>query len=115
MESFMPQQNNEKNGENHKQFFSWDNVRSFASNTMLVSGAAFGIAGIYETLSGEKIDHMLPEIGDKLPAAINWLVTHVEHLSGLQKAGVGSSFISSGLALTGYLDPLFETKEEEEK
>lgn len=98
----------------HKKFFSGENIKKLLGNGLMITGSVFVLAGIYEGITGDKIGHLIQQYEDKLPHFINLVLNHIDSIPPLKKTGAGSGLITSGLALDGYFDELFDKENEGE-
>ena len=113
MENFNLPNKSERNNNNfdrHKNFFSAEKLKKFIGNSMITTGALLTLAGIYESLTGEKIGLLLNGVQNEIPNALNWAINHLDNMDTLRKTGGGSSLIMTGLAIDGYFGDIWSKK-----
>ena len=114
MEGINPRNDKEIEQENepfkqHKSFFGWENIKRLLGNTLMAGGSVLVLSGIYERYTGQSVEQLFNEYKDQLPDIINWTIRHIDLRD--ENLQVGSSLITTGLALRGILKNLVSNDE----
>jgi hypothetical protein len=99
-----------KGPEQHRSFFD-GKFAEITGKSLLGMGSVFAVAGIYEFVTGHKVGDLVSAYADKLPDIANWVVSHLDNMPLIMKAGGGSSMIAAGEQILRFNSKSSETSE----